>query len=168
MADPNIVRDWLTLLAGINGYGIGKEEVELRLSLLTPNLAEEFPVEAFTTETVRVVAKKHLRYFPGFGEICEVLGPFAQAAREERRLRIEYSGRPQAIESREPYKLPPPPPERTPRLMGRPDREEIRELIQKPVRSVAQQLAELGFAEPLKVAAAPIWAETRRGPRIDA
>ncbi len=168
MADPNIVRDWLTLLAGINGYGISKEEVELRFSLLAPNLAEEFPVEAFTAETVRAVAKKHLRYFPGFGEICEVLAPFARAAREDRRLRIEYSGRPPAIESREPYELPPPPPERKPRHLGPLSRDEIRELIQKPVRSVAQQLAELGFAEPLKVAAAPIRAETRRGPPVDA
>ena len=169
MADPNTVRDWLTLLAGINGYGIGKEEVELRFSLLAPNLAEEFPVEAFTAETVRAVAKKHLRYFPGFGEICEVLAPFARAAREDRRLKIEYSGLP-AIESREPYQLPPPPPERKPRHLGPLSRDEIRELIQKPVRSVAQQLAELGFPEatPLKVAATPMRAETRRGPPVDA
>lgn len=171
MADPNIVHDWLTLLAGINGYGIGKEEVELRLSLLAPNLAEEFPVEVFTAETVRAVAKKHLRYFPGFGELCEVLAPFAQAAREERRLRIEYSGWLPAIESREPYQLPPPPPERKPRHMAaRPTPDEIHVLVQKPIRSVAQQLAELGFAEPppLKVAAAPIRTETKRGPPIDA
>lgn len=170
MADPNIVHDWLTLLAGINGYGIGKEEVELRLDLLAPALAEEFPVEAFTAATVRAVAKKHLRYFPGFGEICEVLAPFAQAAREERRLRIEYSGRPPATESREPYQLPSPPPERTPRHLGRLSRDEIHELIQKPVRTIAQQLAELGFAElpPLKAAATPIRTETKRGPPVDA
>jgi hypothetical protein len=119
---------------------------------------------------MRAVAKKHLRYFPGFGEICEVLGPFAQAAREERRLRIEYSGRPPAIESREPYQLPLPPPERKPRHLGPLSRDEIRELIQKPVRTVAQQLAELGFAEPLplKAAAAPIRMETKRGPPVDA
>ena len=166
MADPAIAHDWLTYLAGINVGGLRQEEVELRLAVLAPALAEEFSDDAFTPATARAVARRHIRYFPTFGEICEVLEPFARAAREDRRLKIEYSGR-TAIESREPYKLPPPPPERTSRHFGRPDREEIRELIQKPVRSVAQQLAELGFTE-LKVAATPIRAETRRGPPIDA
>jgi hypothetical protein len=146
VADPAIVSDWLTLLAGLNGYGLDKQEVELRLSILAPALAEELPVEVFTPETVRAVAKKHLRYFPGFGEIYEVLEPLARAVREDRRLRIEYSGRSPAIESQEPYVLPPAPEwcfERKPRLLGRPSPEEIAELVQSPVRSPAQQYAEL-------------------------
>lgn len=150
MADPNIVRDWLTLLAGLNGYGIGKEEVQLRLDLLAPALAEEFPVEVFTTDTVRAAAKKHTRYFPGFGELCEVLQPFAQAAREDRRLRIEYSG-PTRTESQEPYQ-PPPAPEwcfnRQPRLMGRREAAELN--IHDPIRTVEDQLAILAKASVLE------------------
>jgi hypothetical protein len=167
VADTATVHDWLTYLAALNVGGLGKDEVELRLAVLAPALAEEFSDEAFTPDTARAVARKHTRYFPTFGELCQTIEPLLQQRRERRRF---LALPPPRAESREPYKLPPPPPERTPRHLGRPDREEIRELIQKPLRTVAQQLAELGFAEPppLKVAAAPIRAETRRGPPVDA
>jgi hypothetical protein len=167
VADPAIVHDWLTYLAALNVGGLGKDEVELRLAVLAPALAEEFADEAFTPATARAVARKHTRYFPTFGELCQTLEPLLQQHRERRRF---LALPPPRAENREPYKLPPPPPERKPRHLGPLSRDEIHELIQKPVRTVAQQLAELGFAEPppMKAAAASINAETKHGLPVDA
>ena len=159
-----IIRDWLKALAALVAASMSGEEISARIGALTPHLAAEFPRDAFCRASLTAVARQ-CRFFPNFAELCEALTAWVKQHRESRRLLALPSPR---AESREPYKLPPPPPERSSRHFGRPDREEIRELIQKPLRSVAQQLAELGFAEPLKVAAAPIRAETRRGPPIDA
>lgn len=72
MADPQPVRDWLTYLAGLNVGGLAKREIELRLDLLAPALADEFDTQAFTLDSARHVAAQYT-HFPVFGEIVPAL-----------------------------------------------------------------------------------------------
>lgn len=165
-ADATLVRNWLKMIGALNIGAMEPDEIEWRLAVLAPALAEEFAASVFTPETARTVARQS-SYFPTFGEICKALEPLAKQHRESRAILALPFPR---GESREPYQLPPPPPERLSRHFGRVSRDEIHELVQDPLRTVAQQLAALGFAEPppLKAAAAPIVAETKRGPPVDA
>lgn len=139
MAEQQTVHDWLIYLAGLNVGGLKQPEVELRLAVLAPALAEEFPEDVFTPQSARMLARQ--KYFPTFSEVCEVLSPLARENRERNRLLALPAPRPEAVE---PYKPPPAPDwcfDREPRLMGRREPGELK--IQAPLRSVEEQLAEL-------------------------
>jgi hypothetical protein len=142
--DPNLVRKWLKMLGALNDAAMGTEEFEMRLAVLAPALAAEFPPDVFTPDTARGVARKS-RYFPVFGEICAFLEPIAQQFRERRRYLALPAPR---QEHPEPYELPPAPEwcfDRRPRHFGRPELDEL--AIQPPLRSVQQQLAILHASE---------------------
>ena len=140
----------------------------LRRRMITaPALAAEFDAVVFTPDTARAIAKQ-TRYFPVFGEICAGLAPMVQEQRERQRL---LALPPPGVESRKLYVLPMPPPEKPPR-----DRISIRErddmtgrsYIPEPIRTVAQQLKELGFSQPpMRAAALSVVAEVKRGELSD-
>lgn len=139
MAEQQTVHDWLVYLAGLNVGGLKQQEVELRLAVLAPALADEFPEEVFTPQSARTLARQ--KYFPTFSEVCEVLSPLARQIRERNRLLALPAPRPEAAT---PYKPPPAPEwcfEREPRLMGRREPGELK--IPPPLRTVEEQLAEL-------------------------
>jgi hypothetical protein len=159
--DPNLTRNWLKMIGVLNDAAMTTEEFELRLAVLAPALAAEFAPEVFTPDSARSVARQ-TRYFPVFGEICALLEPASREHRESRRLLALPAPR---LESREPYVMPMPPPEKPPR--GR-IHLEARD-IPEPIRTVAQQLKELGFSQPpLRAAALSVVAEVKRGEPDDA
>ena len=166
MADLIVVQRWLLQLGRAVAIRASSDDADDFVETMAPMLAYRFPNEAFSFDAFEHVAAQS-KFLPNYGELVERLGAHWQQHRERRRV---LALPPPRAESREPYKLPPPPPERKPRHLGPLSRDEISQLVQKPLRSVAQQLAELGFAEgtPLKVAATPIRAETKRGPPLDA
>ena len=136
--DPNLTRNWLKLVGALNDAAMATEEFEMRLAVLAPALAAEFPPEIFTPDTARSVARQS-RYFPVFGEICALLEP---ACRENRERQRYIALPPPRSESREPYVLPPPPPEKPPRRRISIEAADIH----PPIRTPAQQLAILRAA----------------------
>jgi hypothetical protein len=137
--DPNLTRNWLKMLGALNDAAMGTEEFEMRLAVLAPALAAEFPPEIFTPDTARSVARQS-RYFPVFGEICALLEP---ACREQRERQRYLALPPPRAESREPYVLPMPPPEKPARSRIRLEARDI----PLPIRTVEQQLAILRASE---------------------
>lgn len=137
--DTNLTRNWLKVLGALNDAAMGTEEFDIRLAVLAPALAAEFPPGVFTPDTARSVARQS-RYFPVFGEICALLEPALRECRERQRL---LALPPPRTESRKPYVLPMPPPEKPPR--GR-IRIEARD-IPPPIRTVKQQLTILRASE---------------------
>jgi hypothetical protein len=131
--DPNLCRNWLKMLGALNDAAMGTEEFEMRLAVLAPALAAEFPPDVFTPDTARAVARQS-RYFPVFGEICALLEPACRESRERKRY---LALPPPGTESRTPYALPPPPPEKPPRGRIRIEACDI----PRPIRTPAQQLA---------------------------
>jgi hypothetical protein len=137
--DPTLARNWLKMLAALNVGSMTAEEVEWRLAVLAPAIADEFDDAVLTPETARLVARQH-KFLPTFGEICEALEPTAKLARENRRIAIKYAGRPAPKAA--PYDLPPAPAwcfDREPRLIGRREPGELD--LQPPRLTVAEQIA---------------------------
>ena len=135
------VREWLLQLGGRISPSMRPEEYAARISMLCEDLADSFDAEVFSRASMLDVAKRFGRIWPSFGEICEVLQPFVVAERERRYF---LALPPPAPERREPYDPGPAPDwcfEREPRHLGRVGLDELK--IQKPIRSVDQQLAEL-------------------------
>lgn len=138
--DPNLVRDWLKMVGALNDAAMSPEEFNLRLAVLAPALAAEFDAAIFTPDTARKAARQ-TKYFPVFGEFCAFLEPLARDNREKRRV---LALPPPGCESRVPYALPPPPPEKTPRVrISIAERDDMtgRSGIQEPIRTPEQQLA---------------------------
>lgn len=133
------VRQWLKMVGALNDAAMAAEEFEVRLAVLAPALAAEFDAEIFTPDTARTVARQ-TPYFPVFGEICKLLEP---AIREHRERQRYLALPPPRGESREPYVLPMPPPEKPPRTRIRLEARDI----QPPIRTVEEQLAILRASE---------------------
>lgn len=177
-ADTTLTRNWLKMLAAFQIGRMEPEEVEWRLAVLAPALAEEFPDEVFTPDSARAVARASGAYFPVFGEICEALAPIAKEVREaawwRKRLADRAAEARKQIEDRakaaEPYELSPAPEwcfERESRHMGRMERGEL--TIQKPIRTPEEQIAILlGEATPQQQAQAERYAATATPPAANA
>jgi hypothetical protein len=161
--DPNLTRNWLKMVGAFNDAAMAPEEFEMRLAVLAPALAAEFAPEVFTPDTARTVARRTL-HFPVFGEICELLTPMVREQRERQRL---LALPPPRAESRKPYVLPMPPPEKPPRSrISIRERDDMtgRSYIPEPIRTVEEQLKELGFSKPpMRAAALSVVAEVKRG-----
>jgi hypothetical protein len=72
-ADQRAVRGWLKQLGALTAAAIDGDEAEVRLRVLAPALAEEFPTAAFTPDSARAVARGCAKGFPTFGEACDAL-----------------------------------------------------------------------------------------------
>jgi hypothetical protein len=165
------------------------EELTGRITMLAIDLAEEFPAEIFTRSSMLEAARN--RFWPNFGDLCEMLSPLVQQHRESMRFLALPPPRP---ESREPYDPGPAPDwccNRNPRhLVHEPAR------ARDPVRTADEQIAAMralatddqwerarqAAAErakptdpheaddvvvPLRAAAAELKPEIRRGPPLD-
>jgi hypothetical protein len=142
MGPSDHARDWLKKLGTLISPAMTQQEFAGRINVLAPELVQEFPPDAFTPETARLVARQ-CKFFPNFAEICTALEPWAK----EQRTAREYAALPPPRgKSPEPYNPSPAPAwcfDRKPRLLGRHSRDEIADLVQPPRRSPAQQYAEL-------------------------
>lgn len=78
-ADPRI-RDWLKALGTLSSGTMTAQEANARINAMTPLLANEFTPAAFTPASLAVVARA-CKFFPTYGELCDVLGPWWKANR---------------------------------------------------------------------------------------
>lgn len=188
MIERQIVHDWLLFVSGLNVGGLSQREVELRLAVLAPALAEEFDAKAFTPESARYVAGR-CTHFPVFGEIV----PLLQTWQRESKLSFGM-----LLSDHRAYEPPPPPPERTEEELNHVQKltkQVVAELqhqeaenrahyaAKQPVwRAPARQLTRAELTEaykragikgpelpkpPLRVVAVEAHAEVRRGPVMD-
>jgi hypothetical protein len=99
MGPSDHVRDWLKKLGTLISPAMTQQEFAGRINVLAPELVQEFPPDAFTQETARLVARQ-CKFFPNFAEICTALEPWAK----EQRTAKEYAALPPPREqSTEPY-----------------------------------------------------------------
>ncbi len=69
-----VARDWLKTLGTLVAGNLTRPEAELRLTAYGPLLAREFPVEAFTQDTLSRVARDlPSAFFPSYSELCRSL-----------------------------------------------------------------------------------------------
>ena len=69
MAHVDHVRDWLKHLGALIAPSMTEQEFDGRINLLAPELAAEFPTEAYNQESCRAVARE-CRFFPNYAEAC--------------------------------------------------------------------------------------------------
>jgi hypothetical protein len=68
-----VVREWCQSLGVLTAISISREEAEMKLSAYVPMLMQDFPDAAFTTESLRVVARQCVEGFPPYPVLAERL-----------------------------------------------------------------------------------------------
>lgn len=155
-ADPRTVHQWLQMLARVVTNPPSAQTVKEAAQGICFAF-DDIPAGCWQDHTLRE-AIKAFKFWPAPAEIHAMLKPHAVVISETARALHDIARTPKnappsveygAFESTEPYQLPPPPPERPSRVRisaaERDDMAPRNDHIQPPVRTVAEQLAALGF-----------------------
>ena len=152
-ADRDTVQQWLELLAAsVASPPTSAKEFDKRLSAIM-FLCGDLPAECWGPETLRK-AQATFKFWPSVAEIWELLKPHADRLAAEidafdRMANADPRGVRGAREAAIPYKLPPPPPERSAlpskQDIGDPDYDPAADLVRIDPLRVKAQLAVLGF-----------------------
>lgn len=122
-----VVREWCQSLGVLSAVSTSRAEAEMKLAAYVPLLVREFPDAAFTTDSLAHVARRAVKGFPTYGEICQWLGEWW---RDRKPLPLALP----------PPPPPPPAPEPTPEMLAyvRTRVEEVTALISARQRDDAE------------------------------
>lgn len=145
------VRDWLRALGALVATMMPVADARERFAVFAPLLEREFNPAMFSADSLAFIARQ-AKHFPNYHELCEFL---AEWRKEQNPYQIPPSSYPLlnpppdeggAPHQRQPYVV-----TSTPDWVGktgrhfrpRPEPEELRDLIQPPLRTVEEQLRAL-------------------------
>lgn len=67
-----VARDWLKALGSLTAGTIAPKEAEARLGAYASLIVKEFPIAAFSAQSLAAVARQ-CKFFPSYGELCGYL-----------------------------------------------------------------------------------------------
>jgi hypothetical protein len=155
MAPDGAIAEWLMRLNDAVAANLEPEQLARRVSVTVNVLGEDLPAYCWTNETFKL-ASRRFKWFPTVAELSDLLEPIKVERQQTIDLILRMSQRAISdrieggVESKTPYPVIPAPPG-TPAPHFDPKttfRTEpgVESIIQKPIRTVEEQLASLGFA----------------------
>jgi hypothetical protein len=145
-ATPEMIRDWLELIAASVANTPDDKAISLRLSVLA--LYDDLPAPVWTSRRALREAIAAFKFWPSGAEMVELQRRQREIFELERIAKGDHVRRGPARESTVPYVLPMPPPEK-PAHPSMPKREpSVGDLVRIDPAEVARQIAPLGGVLP--------------------